>query len=128
MINGVEIISDGTRKPHVRSVTFEIPVPLERRPALLEKINALLAETSHIVTREQRTEPLDIRPWIEELKIIDGQLQMRLHVQHEGSARPREILEALAIADLEMELGARLTRTRVELHPEKTPLEKGLTT
>ncbi len=128
IIHGVEIVPEGTRKPHVRSVTFEIPVPVERRPALLEKIDALLAETSHIVTREQRTEPLDIRPWIEELKIIDGTLQMRLHVQHEGSARPREILEALAVADLEMELGARLIRTRVELHAENPLLEKGLTT
>ena len=115
VIRGVELIPPGSRKPQVRSVTFELPVPEVRRPDLNERIVALLSETAHVIHREQRDAPLDIRPLVEDLQLADGVLRMRLRVQQEGSARPREVLEALAVADLETQEGGLLTRTRVEI-------------
>jgi hypothetical protein len=41
-------------------------------------------------------------------------LRIRLIVDREGSARPREVLEALGVGDLENE-GFFLTRTKVEV-------------
>jgi hypothetical protein len=46
--------------------------------------------------------------------LIDDRLQIQLHVDPQGSARPREVLEALEVNDLEYE-GYFLTRTRVEM-------------
>ena len=70
-----------------------------------------------------------MRPLIADLKVNGGEslsgvshdaadqnavLQMRFRVDREGSARPRELLQALEIDNLEYE-GYFLTRTRVEV-------------
>jgi hypothetical protein len=51
---------------------------------------------------------------VESLGLVDGQLRMSLQVRPDGSARPREVLEALHVADVEQN-GCYLTRTAVEL-------------
>ncbi|HZZ70799.1 MAG TPA: TIGR03936 family radical SAM-associated protein [Pirellulales bacterium] len=114
-IGGVEVLAANSRKPQVRSVTFALPVPPARQGDLVARMGVLLSESAHWITRELRAAPLDLRPLVEDLQLRDGVLEMRLRVQQEGSARPREVLQALAIADLEMEEGGQLTRTRVEI-------------
>jgi hypothetical protein len=78
-------------------------------------IERLLAQESFNVTREGRDEPLELRPLIEALELDDqGTLTMRLRVGADGSVRPREVLAALGLAEVEA-LGNVVRRTAVEL-------------
>jgi radical SAM-linked protein len=110
----VEIMPPGSKKAQAVGVTFAVWVPETRRAAAAERIASFLAETSHEVTREGRSTPLDLRPLVEQLSLDDGTLTMRLRVDREGSARPREVLAAVGLDDLESE-GQILTRTHVEI-------------
>lgn len=128
-LNAIDVLPAPDHKAQVRHVTFEIAIPTQRQAALAERIDWVLAQTSLPIEREGRKAPLDLRPLIADLKLsgngsqsgalhneaADGVvLQMRLRVDREGSARPRELLEALEIDNLEYE-GYFLTRTRVEV-------------
>ena len=112
-IKAIEMLAAPDRKAQVRFVTFQMPVPVERQEKLGQRIKWLMRQTSLPIHREGRKNPLDLQPLLAELELIDGQLHMRLRVDREGSARPREVLQALEIEDLEYQ-GFFLTRTRVE--------------
>jgi radical SAM-linked protein len=112
-IHGVEPLAGG--KTRLRGMTFQVDVPVERRGSVAERMEWLGRQTSYLVTREGRAAPIELRPLIEELALDDnGTLAMRLRVERDGSARPREVLEALGLADVEA-LGIVLRRTAVEL-------------
>jgi hypothetical protein len=109
----VEPLAGG--KTHLRGMTYEVDVPVERRGLVAERMEWLRRQSSYLVTREGRDSPLELRPLIEELSLDDGgTLAMRLRVERDGSARPREVLEALGLANVES-LGIVLRRTAVEL-------------
>jgi radical SAM-linked protein len=110
----VELMPPESKKAQAVGVTFEVEVPEPRRSAAAERILAFLAETTHKVEREGRATPLDLRPLVAELSLDGGTLTMSLRVDREGSARPREILAAVGLEDLESE-GHSLTRTHVEI-------------
>jgi radical SAM-linked protein len=112
-VTAIEVLPAPDRKAHVSFVTFQIQVPPERQEKLGQRIEWLLAQESLPIRREGRKNPLDLRPLVAELALVDSTLQMRLRVDREGSARPREVLQSLEIEDLEHE-GFFLTRTRVE--------------
>jgi radical SAM-linked protein len=127
IVGAIEVLDAPDHKAQVKYVTFEIAIPLERQSALANRISWLLAESSLPIEREGRKTPLDLRPLVAELALKNGAagasdqvglrhgvLQMRLRVDREGSARPREVLQALQIENLEYE-GFFLTRTRVEV-------------
>lgn len=111
----VEAVPAETKKAQVRSVVFAAPVEPAHADAVRERIAALLASASFPVVREGRAAPLDLRPLIESLSLTDDTLRARLRVEPDGSARPRELLSALGLDELEAQ-GALLTRTEVELH------------
>lgn len=113
LVKAIEMLPAPDRKAQVSFVTFQMPVPPERQEILAQRIEWLLGQTSLPIQREGRKNPLDLRPLVVELGLTDGTLRMRLRVDREGSARPREVLQALEIEDLEYE-GFFLTRTRVE--------------
>ncbi|HTQ39442.1 MAG TPA: TIGR03936 family radical SAM-associated protein [Pirellulales bacterium] len=118
-VGAIHVLPAPDHKAQVKYVTFEIGIPREREPALADRIDWLLNQSSFPIEREGRKSPLDLRPLITELALRradeqDGVLQMRLRVDREGSARPREVLQALDIEDLEYE-GFFLTRTCVEV-------------
>jgi radical SAM-linked protein len=115
-IESVELLPAGARPAQVSSMTFEMPVPDERRAALAPRIAALLAAGSHSIERDEGRKPVDVRPWIESLWLDGGQLHMRIRVSRQGSVRPRDVLAALQLEDLEQQ-GCHLTRTAVELEP-----------
>jgi hypothetical protein len=73
-----------------------------------------LAQQSCPIHRQGRADPVDLRPLIEELAIVDGVLRFRLKIPRQSSVRPREVLETLGIVDL-YDDGVCLTRTSVEL-------------
>jgi hypothetical protein len=74
----------------------------------------LLSKSEHIVQREEGRGPVDVRSYVDRLEVVDDRLRMRLRVTGEGAARPREVLEALGLDELESQ-GVYLSRTRVEL-------------
>ncbi len=113
-LGAIEVLSAPDHKARVQYVTFEIGVPPERQEALADRVKWLLGQTSLPIEREGRTKPLDIRPLVADLSLDGGTLRMRLRVESEGSARPREVLQALQVDNLEHE-GFFLTRTRVEV-------------
>lgn len=109
-----ELLPPGAPKAAVCRACFAMPIPPERRESLKQRIDQFLAERSHCVVRPDRDRSVDIRPLVESLGLVDGQLRMSLQVRPGGSARPREVLEALHVADVEQN-GCYLTRTAVEL-------------
>jgi radical SAM-linked protein len=110
----IKVLPAADRKANVTSVTFEMEIPDARQAALLARIAWLLAESTVRIDREGRKAPLDLRPLIDSLILEGKTFRMRLLVDREGSARPREVLAALEVADLEYE-GFFLTRTKVEV-------------
>jgi radical SAM-linked protein len=116
---GIELLTETARKARVRTITFEVDVPPDRQSAVGERIERLLDETSHEIKREGRAKPLDLRPLIAELRLEEGTLVMRLRVDGDGSASPRELLAALGLDDVES-LGQVIRRTVVELIPDET--------
>jgi radical SAM-linked protein len=113
-INTAAVLAEGTRKAQVRFVLFEIPVPAELRGEAARRIELLLSKSEHIVQREEGRGPVDVRSYVDRLELVDDRLRMRLRVTGEGAARPREVLEALGLDELESQ-GVYLSRTRVEL-------------
>jgi radical SAM-linked protein len=103
--------------PQPRTVEYAIPILDERRPMARSNLQSLLASTSWPFTRRRpaRTSTFDLRPEVVAAELTDlGLLRFRLKVSPDGSARPEELLEALALGDL-LHLGAVLSRTDVEL-------------
>lgn len=115
-ITAAEVLAPGTPKVQVRRATYEFPVPRERQDAARQAIAALLAADAHLVRREQRAAPVDLRPMLDEVALVDDTLRFRVWVSPEGTARPREVLAAVGLEDLERE-GLFLTRTQVEIGP-----------
>lgn len=104
----------GAPKAQVIRATYEISIPAERQPRVREAVAVLLGEEAHWMTRPGRSEAVDIRSGIEHLELADGRLRMTLRASLEASVRPRDILAALDLSELETS-GPPLARTRVEL-------------
>jgi radical SAM-linked protein len=114
ILGPIDVLPAPDHKAKVLHVIFEIPVPSDRQAALSQRIVWLLAQESIPIQREGRAKPLDLRPLIADLSVENDTLRMRLKVESEGSVRPREVLQALELENLEHE-GYFLTRTRVEV-------------
>jgi radical SAM-linked protein len=114
VIHGAQSLDEG-RKTRLRGMTFAVEVPAERRGDVAGKIEWLLAQESFRVTREGRDAPIELRPLVEGLELDrQGTLTLRLLMGEDGGVRPREILAALGLADIEA-LGHLVRRTAVEL-------------
>jgi len=73
----------------------------------------LLARGECPVDRPDRDGAVEIRADIERLDLVEGRLTMTLAQRREASARPRDILSVLGLADIEA-AGAVLTRVGSE--------------
>lgn len=113
-ITSVELLEPNHPKVKVKSARYELAVPAERVDETQQKIDELLNQTSYVIQRKGRAEPLDLRPEVENLELADTTLKMQLRIAQSVSARPREVLAALNLDDLET-TGQWLTRTMVEL-------------
>jgi hypothetical protein len=103
--------------PHPRTVEYSIPVLDERRQTARSNLKSLLSSESWPLMRRRpnRESTFDLRPELIAAELTaDGLLRFRLKVSPDGSARPEELLEAIALRDL-LDDGAVLTRTDVEL-------------
>lgn len=115
-LHAVEVLPEGSRKARVRSASYEVPIPAPRQAALQERIASLLAAGSWPIERRPGRAPIDLRPLLLELALVEGTLRMRLSVDQRGSAGPRDVLAALECGDLERQ-AVRLRRTAVEVCP-----------
>ena len=115
-VEKVEVMPPEHGKAQAVEVEFQAILPPERQTAAAERVDWLQSQPSYPIQREGRSAPLDLRPLIAGLAIREGVLSMRLRLDRQGSARPREVLAALGVDDLEVQ-GGTLTRTRVEVLP-----------
>jgi radical SAM-linked protein len=116
VIHGALPVASGA-KTRLRSMTFEVAVPAERCDAVTSRIQRFRQQSSYPVMREGRASPVDLRPLVEELDLGDDcTLRIRLSVAADANARPREVLAALGLEDVEAH-GIVIRRTAVELIP-----------
>ena len=115
-IRRAEVLPAGTKKARVRSLRYEVPVPAAHAAGLPERIAQLRSSPSWPVQRPNRPTPVDLCASLEEVALEGGRLAMRLRVDRQATAGPREVLGALGLGDLERD-GVWLTRTAVELTP-----------
>jgi len=111
----IEVLPDGARKAQVRSVSYEVPIPLSHQTGLRGRVEELLATSSRPIERAHGRSPIDLRPNVLGMAYAEGgTLEMRLRVDSLGSVGPRDVLAALGLADIEHQ-GVSLRRTAVEI-------------
>ncbi|MBW3596753.1 MAG: TIGR03936 family radical SAM-associated protein [Planctomycetes bacterium] len=116
----VQVLKENTPKAKIAGMSYEAPVPPDRRDAVAQAIERIAAEETWRIEREDRSAPLDLKADLESLELDEGAegpvVRFRLAATREATVRPREVLAAVGLSDLEDD-GACLTRTRVELAP-----------
>jgi len=111
----VELLPAAAKKGRLHSVTYQVPVPADRRGRTAAGISRLMACRSYQIQRPGRRTPIDLRPLLEALTLSDGVLSMRFRVTHQAGPGPRDVLRALDLGELEQK-GICLRRTAMELH------------
>jgi radical SAM-linked protein len=122
---GLEILAvgrtDARAAPQVRLASYRVPLPADPPDGLGGRIAALLAAAECWV---ERTRPhhrrFDLRPFLADLRLLPGALEMDLRVTPRGTARPEEVLELLGLGD-PVASGVVVERTRLELAEENSP-------
>lgn len=115
-IKSIEVLPEGSRKAQVKRVSYQIPIPRQHQAGLAERVERLMAATSHVVQRPGRSTPVDLCEFLDRLTLDGDVLGMRLQIGRRAGASPRDVLAALGLDQLEHE-GAHLTRTAVEILP-----------
>jgi radical SAM-linked protein len=121
-VPGLEILSvrrvESRRAAQVRRVTYRVPLPPGRGAGLAERVTALLASAACPVERTRpEKKQIDLRPYVDQIRVAPGALEMDLWVKPSGMARPDEVLGLLGLQDV-IETGAVIERTRLELEDE----------
>jgi radical SAM-linked protein len=121
-VPGLEILSvrrvASRKAAQVRRVTYRVPLPAGREAELPGRVAAVLAAPACPVERtrpEKKT--IDLRPYIDQIRIAPGALEMDLWVKPSGMARPDEVLGLLGLQDV-AEAGVVVERARLELEDE----------
>jgi radical SAM-linked protein len=112
----VELRPGNEKKAQVGWATYRVDVPRPYHELLQRKMEELSRQPAWRVPREGRDEPIDVKAALDHMELRDGVLQFRLALQGVPNVRPREVLRALDIDDLE-DRGNYLARAKVELMP-----------
>ena len=104
------------RIAQVVAAVYEVDPPAEARRELAERIRKLLASPRLPVKRDDRPEPVDVRPGIQALTFDGRTLRFRLAAGRAGAVRPRELLALLDGASWER-AGAVLRRVQLITDP-----------
>ena len=118
---GLEIL-DAQKVPlrcglRVSGLCYGLNVPTDRVPTLRHQLREVLNSPRCPI---ERTHPspriVDIRPFLRDLRLDEqtGRLEIDLHLNESGTARPDEVLRLLGLSDL-FEAGVLLERVRLEL-------------
>jgi radical SAM-linked protein len=119
---GMEIFQvrqvDSRAAAMVRRACYRLAIPQDRQIGLREKLAGILG-SPHCWVERTRPQPrrIDLRPYLQDLRLTDDGLEMDLRVTPNGTARPDEVLRLLDLGDL-LEAGAVLQRTTLELQDE----------
>jgi radical SAM-linked protein len=121
-VPGLDILSvrrvDSRKSAQVRRVTYRVALPPAREAGLPGRIAELLAAASCPMERTRpEKKQIDLRPYIDQIRLLPGSLEMDLWVKPTGMARPDEVLASLGLHGL-IEAGAVIERTRLELEDE----------
>lgn len=116
VISSVIVLPPEAAKARVSSVCYEVSVPPPYCDGLSDRVAELRSRPSCTVIRPHRQTLVDLSKTLEDLALREDVLSMRLRVDNQGSAGPRDVLAALGLADVERQ-GACLTRTAVEIVP-----------
>jgi hypothetical protein len=109
---------DSRKSAQVRRVTYRVALPPGREAGLLGRIAELLAAASCPMERTRpEKKQIDLRPYIDQIRLLPGALEMDLWVKPTGMARPDEVLASLGLHDL-IEAGAMIERAHLELEDE----------
>jgi len=111
-LTSLEILPPLAAKARVRQVTYETPLPTDREPDVAAAVARFLAQETHWITRADNGRTIDVRATVLGIELDAGSLRIILRVSQEGQARPREILAALGLDDLEAS-GLCLSRSQV---------------
>jgi hypothetical protein len=114
VINKMEQIDAGTNKPTMRQMTFEVPVPAPRQADVQCRIDELLETHPFPIDRHDGRPTFDLHTSCGRLSLAEGNLRFDVLASASRSVRPREILAALGIDDLEA-AGAVMRRMAVEI-------------
>jgi radical SAM-linked protein len=115
-MTSVQCLPPGAAKARVRRMTYRITVPEDRRADLASRLQAFRGQETYWVQRDAGPTTVDVKAGLDQLDFQQGVLQFRLSSQGPVAVRPREVLGALGLADLERE-GWHLARTAVEIEP-----------
>jgi radical SAM-linked protein len=118
VIFDVQVLPENTPKAKIVGMSYQAPVPPERREAIACAIQQIAAQERWPIERDDRSAPLDLKADLESLELDDGPegsvVRFRLSATREAAIRPREVLDAVGLGDLESE-GRWLTRTSVHM-------------
>jgi radical SAM-linked protein len=109
---------DKSLTAHVPQVTYRLNLPgalLATAQSAIERIR--IASELWIERTRPHPRRIDIRPYIQDCRIVSSALEMDLAVTPAGTARPEEVLHFLDLENC-LEEGAVLERTRLELTDE----------
>ncbi|MFW6170355.1 MAG: TIGR03936 family radical SAM-associated protein [Planctomycetota bacterium] len=113
-ITAATTLAPGQRKTKIRSMQYRLPVPAQWRAHAQTAMENIKAATTLPVYRDGRRDPIDILANLASIELNNGVLSFRLRVTDQAGARPRDLLEALGLGDLEQQ-GQFLTRSQVEV-------------
>jgi radical SAM-linked protein len=114
-IHSVDLLDPGHAKARAIRVQYEISLPSSLHAQTSDAIEQLQARPTLAVKRKGKSVAIDLASAIDTISLADdGVLRIRMHVSAEAQPRPRELLEALGLADLEAQ-GHWIRRTAVEL-------------
>lgn len=116
----VEVLPPGTKKARLKSVTYKVPIPPDRRAPTAARLERLLAARSLPIQRTGGRAPIDLRESLEDASLHGDMLSMRFRMTGRAAAGVRDVLRVLELDDLE-QTGTYARRTAVELQPELQP-------
>lgn len=105
-------------RTEVVAVEYTCPLPIGTLLGPVEeRRDSILASPTYRLTRKIPGKPdreIDLRPALEEIRICESEVLVRLRVVTGGTARIEEVLDALGLGQIVAD-GAVLSRSRVEL-------------
>jgi radical SAM-linked protein len=113
-ITSVQALDASHPKPRVERMSYQIEVPESRLAPLRLAVDALRAATEHLVWRDGHPQPVNLCTSLVRLQLVERRLEFTLRATGQAQARPRDVLAALGLDDLEAQ-GVWLIRSEVQL-------------
>ena len=114
VIEGLELMPEGSKKAKVEQVVYEVTVPEDCRKSAEQAAIQLMGLPECMITRPGRKKPIDLRSTLVAIEFHEDQLRITQSTSATASAGPRDVLAQLGLSQLE-EQGHFVTRTQLQL-------------